>query len=169
MIRILGVDPGLANTGWGLVEAKANRLYYVGHGNISTKADQEHAERLLHIFEELNGIIQESKPQLVGIESLYFARNRKSALPVAEARGVILLAAARSQVASASYTPLEIKQALTGNGRAEKAQVQEMVRLMLGLSDIPTPDHAADALAAAICSYHMYQFDRLSVQQQDKT
>lgn len=160
MIRILGIDPGLAHTGWGLIEGHTNRLHHIKHGTIHTAADTEHAVRLLEIHTKIEALIQEYHPQFVAVEALYFAKNRRSGIPVAESRGVVLLAAARASVASRSYTPLEIKQALTGNGRAEKQQVQEMVKLMLGLASMPTPDHASDALAAAICCYHSYQFDR---------
>lgn len=159
MIRILGIDPGLAHTGWGLIEGHSNRLQHLEHGTIHTSAETKHAERLLAIHSKVEELIQEYNPEFVAVEALYFAKNRRSGIPVAEARGVVLLAAARAAVDSRSYTPLEIKQALTGNGRAEKQQVQEMVRLMLGLGSLPKPDHASDALAAAICCYHSYQFD----------
>jgi len=158
MIRVAGIDPGLAHTGWGVIEGSPNRVSHVAHGTINTDAGEVPARRLLKIYEALREVLSVHAPQLVGIETLYFARNRGSALPVAEARGAILLAAAQSGAECVSYTPLEIKQALTGSGRAEKEQVQEMVRIMLGLREIPNPDHAADALAAAICAFHMYQF-----------
>ncbi len=159
MIRILGVDPGLAHTGWGLIEGHTNRLKHITHGTIHTDANNEQSDRLLKIFTDVNSLIKEYEPVFVAVEALYFAKNRRSGIPVAEARGVILLAAAVSSLPARSYTPLEIKQALTGNGRAEKQQVQEMVKFMLGLSSIPKPDHASDALAAAICCYHTYQFE----------
>ncbi len=158
MIRVAGIDPGLAHTGWGVIEAGPNRISHVAHGTVNTDPDSDPARRLLKIYNALREILAAQSPQLVGIETLYFARNRRSALPVAEARGVILLAAAQSGAQCVSYTPLEIKQALTGSGRAEKQQVQEMVRVILGLREIPSPDHAADALAAAICAFHMMQF-----------
>lgn len=159
MTRILGIDPGLAHTGWGLIEGHTNRLHHIIHGAIHTEAQDEHAQRLLKIHTETGALIEEYKPDLVAVEALYFAKNRRSGIPVAEARGVILLTAAASSLPVHSYTPLEIKQALTGNGRAEKQQVQDMVKFMLGLTEIPKPDHASDALAAAICCYHTYQFD----------
>lgn len=158
MIRVAGIDPGLAHTGWGVIEGSPNRVSHIAHGTINTDPDEDPALRLLKIYEALREVLSIHSPRLVGIETLYFARNRRSALPVAEARGIILLAAAQSGAQCLSYTPLEIKQALTGSGRAEKKQVQEMVRVMLGLKEIPNPDHAADALAAAICAFHMYQF-----------
>ncbi|HDQ13954.1 MAG TPA: crossover junction endodeoxyribonuclease RuvC [Sediminispirochaeta sp.] len=159
-MRILGVDPGLAHTGWGVIETRGNRLYCLEHGSIVTGKESEQPLRLNEIFESLIELIQGFDPDLMAVESLYFAKNRRSAIPVAEARGAVLISAAQKGIPLVSYTPLEIKQALTGNGRAEKAQVQEMVRLMLGLQEIPRPDHAADALAAAVCSYHMYQFEQ---------
>ena len=158
MIHIVGIDPGLAHTGWGVIHCSARRLYHVSHGTITTEAETDPALRVLKIHNSLREILSEHKPQLVGIETLYFAKNRRSAIPVAEARGAVLVAVAESGAQCTSYTPLEIKQALTGNGRAEKNQVQEMVRIMLGLQEVPTSDHAADALAAAICAFHMYQF-----------
>lgn len=159
MIRILGIDPGLADTGWGLIEGHSNRLHHIAHGTIRTAAETQHAERLLAIHTRVEALIQEYNPHFVAVEALYFAKNRRSGIPVAEARGVVLLAAARAEVESLSFTPLEIKQALTGNGRAEKQQVQEMVKFMLGLASLPKPDHASDALAAAICCFHTYQFN----------
>jgi crossover junction endodeoxyribonuclease RuvC len=167
MIRILGVDPGLAHTGWGFIEGHGNRLCHVEHGTIETSPDGDPAERVFKIFDVLRRLVEDRRPQLMGIEALYFARNRRSAIPVAEARGAIMAAAASLGVPVRSCTPLEIKKALTGHGRAEKFQVQEMVRLMLGLEEVPSPDHAADALAAAICSYHLYEFDRASSASKD--
>lgn len=153
-MRILGIDPGLADTGWGIIEVKKNRSYHIGHGTISTKAALPAGERLSIIFSGIREIMQLYSPEIAGIESLYFAKNRQTAIPVAQARGVLLLACSIEKIRHFEYTPLQIKQAITGNGRAEKAQVQEMVRLLLGLDEIPRPDHAADALGAAICCYH---------------
>lgn len=160
MIRILGVDPGLAHTGWGILEGNGNRLRHIQHGTIETSSDEDPAVRVFKIFEGMRSLIEIHMPQFVGIEALYFAKNRRSAIPVAEARGAVMVAAASSGLPVRSCTPLEIKKALTGHGRAEKFQVQEMVRVMLGLDTVPSPDHAADALAAAICSYHLHEFDR---------
>jgi len=158
MKRVIGIDPGLANTGWGILDADGTKLLHVDHGSIITDSSMEEQERLLTVFKRITELIEAFKPDLVGVEALYFAKNRRSAIPVAQARGVVLVAAARAGLATESHTPQDIKQALTGNGRAEKHQVQEMVRLILGLSQIPQPDHAADALAAAVCSYHLHQF-----------
>jgi len=158
MIRILGIDPGLANTGWGIIEADSNRLFHIAHGTIVTDKGTEPAQRVFQIYTAVREVICSYSPRLAGIETLYFAKNRRSAIPVAEARGALLVALAQECIDCVSHTPLEIKQALTGSGRAEKRQVQEMVRMMLGLEQVPQPDHAADALAAAICAYHMKQF-----------
>lgn len=163
MIRILGVDPGLAHTGWGILEGDGNRLRHIQHGTIETSSDEDPAVRVFKIFEGMKGLIELHQPQLVGIEALYFAKNRRSAIPVAEARGAVMVAAASHGIPVRSCTPLEIKKALTGHGRAEKFQVQDMVRVMLGLDAVPSPDHAADALAAAICSYHLQEFDRAAL------
>mgnify|MGYP006297516357 CR=1 FL=1 len=158
MIRVLGIDPGLANTGWGILDAEGSRLLHIAHGTVTSEAGMEEQYRLLKIFNAIRKLIETYEPALVGVETLYFSKNRRSAIPVAQARGVVLVAAAQAEVETASHNPQDIKQALTGNGRAEKHQVQDMVRLLLGLEEIPRPDHAADALAAAICSYHLRQF-----------
>ncbi|MFW6292398.1 MAG: crossover junction endodeoxyribonuclease RuvC [Spirochaetota bacterium] len=151
MIRVLGIDPGLAATGWGLVETDGSRYRYVGHGVITTAANTDIGARLRTIFQDLQSIISTSKPDESGVETLYFARNVSSALPVAQARGVVFLALSLADVPSFEYPPQAIKQSIVGQGRAEKHQVQELVRVLLGLREIPRPDHSADALAAAIC------------------
>jgi crossover junction endodeoxyribonuclease RuvC len=150
MIRILGLDPGIADTGWGIIEAEGNRYRHIEHGSVRTSAKEDIGKRLLLIYDRIVEIIAEMKPDSCGIEELYFAKNITSALPVAHARGVLILSLEKSGIETVSYSPPVIKQAITGTGRAEKRQVQEMVRIMLGLSKIPEPDHAADALAAAI-------------------
>jgi crossover junction endodeoxyribonuclease RuvC len=151
----MGIDPGLAETGWGMLGADGSRFAHLDHGIITTSADWRSQERLQAIYNGIVSAMERYRPDYAGVESLYFARNRSSAIPVAEARGVVLLACSHCGIPAYSYSPPEIKQALTGNGRAEKRQVQEMVKLMLGLEKIPRPDHTADALAAAICGYHM--------------
>ncbi len=154
MSLILGIDPGLADAGWGLVNHDGLRGRHVAHGVIRTNSKMPPAERLQSLYRGLCSVIDEYRPDCAGIETLYFARNVKSALPVAEARGVLILALAESGLPVFEYTPLQIKQAVVGNGRAEKKQVQMMVSLLLKLSEPPKPDHAADALAAAICHAH---------------
>jgi crossover junction endodeoxyribonuclease RuvC len=154
MIRILGVDPGLAETGYGIIDSAASRLFCVAHGVISTPPQMPTGLRLLCIYERLAALIEEYAPAEAGIENLYFSKNITSALPVAQARGVAFLLFAQRSLPACDYPPPVIKRAIVGHGRAEKAQVQEMVKLLLGLKEIPRPDHAADALAAAICHAH---------------
>jgi len=151
---ILGVDPGLADTGWGIIEKddafSGGRLLCLAYGNIKTESSLPDSERLLIIHNELDAVIKKWKPQMGAIETLYFARNVKSALPVAQARGVLCMTMAKAGLPVHEYTPNEIKLAVTGAARAEKYQVQEMVRIILGLKEAPRPTHSADALAAAI-------------------
>lgn len=149
--RIIGIDPGLASVGYGILEARGGRLRHLGHGCIVTAKDVPTGERLLAISTRVAELIEEWKPTTAGMESLYFWKNVTSALLVAEAKGVIRLAFAQAGVELVEYSPTAIKQAVSGSARAEKGQVQEMVRIILGLPSIPKPDHAADALAAAIC------------------
>ena len=151
MIRILGIDPGFAETGWGIIDIEGSRYIHIDHGFIKTYPRDTTGKRLDFIFQKIISIQENYKPRYAGIEEIFFARNKKSALPVAQAKGVILLALEQRGIMTESFTPLQIKQALTGNGRAEKDQVQSMVKLLLGLSKEIKPDHAADALAAAIC------------------
>lgn len=155
MIRFLGIDPGLASTGWGIVSRKGNQLSYTDSGTITTKAGLDDPERLKLIFESLQEVLEEYKPQAVAVETLYFAKNVKSALPVAQARGVMLLTCRLNQVPVSELTPLQIKQSVVGVGRAEKKQVFEMVKLILGIRELTISDHAADALAAAVSLYHL--------------
>ena len=152
--RVIGIDPGLASTGWGIVHSVSNRLVYLAHGVIETSAKAAHQDRLLKIFTELNAVLELYTPNLAGMETLYFAKNVTSAMGVAESRGVITLALSLKGIPLSEYTPHGIKQAVVGVARADKAQVQESVRLLLGLAAIPKPDHAADALAAAITRIH---------------
>jgi crossover junction endodeoxyribonuclease RuvC len=157
-MRILGLDPGLADTGWGMILVQGSVIRHLGHGTIHTLAKLPTEQRLHLIHTELAQVIQTWAPQSAAIEALFFTKNVSSALPVAHARGVIMLSCAMAGIPVGEYTPPQIKQAVVGTGRAEKAQVQEMVRLILGLSQIPKPDHAADALAAAICHSHFAAF-----------
>jgi crossover junction endodeoxyribonuclease RuvC len=154
MPPILGIDPGLANAGWGIIIHDGIRSRYIAHGVIKTDSKSPMADRLLFLYEELSKVIEEYKPHTAGIETLYFAKNVSSAMPVAEARGALILCLAKHGITVGQYTPLQIKQAVVGNGRAEKHQVQSMVALLLNLKEIPKQDHAADALAAALCHAH---------------
>ena len=151
MNRILGLDPGLAETGYGIIEERGGKYVHVCHGVISTPSSMELGQRLDSIFKHIQALIHTYKPTEAGVETLYFAKNATSAIPVAEARGVALLALAQAGLTTGSYPPQAIKQAIVGHGKAEKHQVQELVRIILGLDTVPKPDHAADALAAAIC------------------
>jgi crossover junction endodeoxyribonuclease RuvC len=137
--------------GYGILERSAGRLLYLDHGCIVTRKEEEMGGRLLSIFARIADLIEEWDPGAASMESIYFWKNVSSALPVTEAKGVIRLAFARASVSLVEYSPTAIKQAVSGSARADKDQVQEMVRLLLGLKEIPKPDHAADALAAAIC------------------
>jgi crossover junction endodeoxyribonuclease RuvC len=152
--RIIGIDPGLASTGWGIVEYEKNRIKYLAHGCIETEAAQPRPERLFFIYRRINEVLDTYAPGEAAIETLYFGRNVTSAIAVAEARGVLSLAMAERNLPLAEFTPHAIKQAVVGVSRAEKEQVQEMIRLILGLPVIPKPDHAADALGAAVCAVH---------------
>ncbi len=145
----LGIDPGATLTGYGLVETEGDELRMVDCGCIRTKADG-----LKELYHELKNLIQKYHPADLAIEKLFFAANRKTALAVGQARGMALLAAAEMNVRVSEYTPLEVKSAITGYGRADKKQVQNMVKNLLKLKSIPKPDDAADALAVAICHLH---------------
>jgi len=155
---ILGIDPGLASTGYGIISVKGNSLKLVTLGVISQAAGISLANRLFEIHRQMSDIIHEYSPEACSIEELFFAKNVKSAIPVAHARGVLMLAASGSGLPVFEFTPLQIKQAVVGVGRADKNQVQTMVKFLLGLKEIPKPDHASDALAAAICLAHGRMF-----------
>lgn len=152
--KIIGIDPGLASSGWGIVEYRGNRLSYLAHGCIETEASVPRASRLLTIYTQINTILDTWMPGEAAMETLYFGRNVTSAIAVAEARGVLSLALAERGMSLLELTPHAIKQAVAGVRRAEKHQVQEMVRIILALPVVPRPDHAADALAAAVCAAH---------------
>lgn len=157
-MKILGVDPGTAITGYGLVESDGDALSVVTYGAITTPADWQLPRRLQHIYAELTALIARYQPTDAVVEKLFFSKNVRTALSVGQARGVALLAAAQAGLAIAEYTPLQIKQAVVGYGRAEKIQIQQMVKLLLRLDTIPQPDDAADALAVAICHAHSARF-----------
>jgi len=149
-MRILGIDPGTGILGFGVIEVDHDKAVLVDGGVIRTPVKEDDAVRLQTIFEEISDIIAATKPQEMAVERLYFAKNVTTAMTVAQARGVVLLAGQQAGLTIFEYTPLQIKQALTGYGRAEKKQIQEMVRVVLRLDQIPKPDDCADALAAAI-------------------
>lgn len=149
-MKILGIDPGTATTGFGVIKKDGGRLTFVDAGVISTTPDEEMHHRLVRIDECLEQLIREHRPDMVVVEQLYFATNVTTAITVGQARGVVLLAAGRHKLPVHEYTPLQVKQAVTGYGKADKRQIQEMVKMVLQLDGIPKPDDAADGLAIAI-------------------
>lgn len=150
---ILGIDPGIADTGFGVIEKiGSNGLKCLDYGTIKTSAKMELAERLQILNKEIKKIINTYKPDLIAVEQIFFCKNVKTALIVGHARGVILLTAKMHKVETCEFTPLQIKQAVSAYGQASKLQVQKMVKMLLGLKELPKPDDAADALAAAICA-----------------
>ncbi len=151
---ILGVDPGLANNGYGLVRYENRKLFPVKHGCITTSKANSFVDRIKVIHYEIKELIMKYNPQEVAIEDIFFNKNTKTALAISKVYGSIALTVSLLGLNLFEYTPLQIKQAMVGNGRADKFQVQSMVKILLNLEKIPRPDHAADALAAAICHLH---------------
>lgn len=152
VMRVLGIDPGTGILGFGLIDIDAKRNFsLVDAGVIKTPAHQSDSLRLETIYNELHQIIKETSPQVMSVEKLFFAQNVTTAMSVSQARGVVLLCGQQHGLGLYEYTPMQIKMAVTGYGKADKKQVQEMVRVLLGLKTVPQPDDAADALAAAIC------------------
>ena len=152
--RVLGIDPGLANTGFGVIDFCDGRYRMVSYGCITTDKEAPHGERLLTIYNRLCAVIDEFKPDEAGMETLYFARNAKSAMGVSEARGVVTLCLYQHDIKLGEYTPNQIKIAVSGTQSADKETVQQYVKVLLGLKNVPRPDHAADALAGAITHLH---------------
>jgi len=159
-MKTLGIDPGTAIMGFGLVEDDSRNLKAVEYGCIRTTKDKSPHERLLDLYKRLEEIIREFRPDYLAVEKLFFSTNIKTAMSVGEARGVILLSAARAGLKVAEYTPLQVKMAITGYGKADKRQIQQMVKTLLKLKVIPRPDDAADALAIAICHLHSYNMEK---------
>lgn len=153
-MKILGIDPGYAILGYGIVEKKGNKFNALNYGAITTDSKMDMCDRLKSLYNELMEVIMENEPEVAAIEELFFNTNVKTAINVGQARGVAILACANSGLQIAEYTPLQIKQALVGYGRAEKTQVQAMVKTILNLKEVPKPDDTADALAAAVCHGH---------------
>jgi crossover junction endodeoxyribonuclease RuvC len=175
---VMGLDPGLAITGYGLVRESLGwgvsapnqavsmarspgELSLVEYGTVTTPAGQPLAERLLSIDEELRALIDKHRPDVVAVEEMFFGKNVTTAMIVGQARGVAILAAARAGLPVREYKPMAVKQAITGYGKASKSQMQEMVRLLLNLEDVPKPDDAADAVAVAICHVYAARLDEL--------
>lgn len=151
-MRIIGIDPGTGILGFGVIEIdQKQNPRLVDGGVIRTPVKEDDVKRLQIIYDELSDIIMQTKPEAMAVEKLFFAQNVTTAMTVAQARGVVLLCGIQNRLTVSEYTPLQIKQALTGYGRADKKQMQEMVRVILGLKTIPSPDDSADALAVAIC------------------
>ena len=151
---IMGIDPGYAIVGFGIVDYKNNKFDLLSYGAITTEAKTDFSDRLIRIYEGVDSLIKKYRPDAIAIERLYFTTNQKTAIDVAQARGVILLAARQNLINVSEYTPLQVKGAVVGYGIAEKKQGMEMTRVMLGLKEYPKPDDAADALAVAICRAH---------------
>ncbi len=164
MRTLIGIDPGLAATGWGVVRFDGSRFFHVAHGVVRTDAQSSLSDRLLAIHSAIRKLLLKYGPTEAGVEELYFARNASSAMQVAHARGVVLLALGQRGIPVQCYSPQHVKQAVIGRGRAEKNQVQRLVSVVLGLEEIPSPDHAADALAVAICHANR---SRVDVQQRN--
>lgn len=149
-MRILGIDPGTGILGFGIIESNKGKYALVDGGVIRTPVHEDDAVRLLTIYEELTDIIASTNPEVMSVEKLFFARNVTTAMTVAQARGVVLLCGKQASLEIFEYTPMQIKLAVAGYGKADKKQMQEMVRVILGLSEVPKPDDAADAIAAAL-------------------
>jgi crossover junction endodeoxyribonuclease RuvC len=150
-MKILGIDPGTATTGFGLITKEGPKLTKIDCGVISTSKDLDMPKRLSILFNDLKEIIQTHKPDVMSVEKLFFTNNITTAMTVSQARGIVLLVASQNNIPIAEYTPLQVKMSATGYGKATKKQVQEMVKKILKLNVIPKPDDAADALAIAIC------------------
>lgn len=155
-MRIIGIDPGYAIVGFGILDYTNSKFSVVDYGAITTDKDTPFNDRLTEIYSDLCYVLDKYKPEFMSIEKLYFQNNQKTAIDVAEARGVTLLAANQRRIEIYEYTPLQVKQSITGYGKAVKKQVQDMTKRVLGLSEVPKPDDTADALAMAICHGHCY-------------
>jgi len=160
LVIVLGIDPGMAIMGYGVIESSNNAMKVLDYGVVTTPSDMDTPQRLLKIFNSVEELIQQYSPDAMAYEELFFNKNVKTALIIGHARGAAVLAGARKDIDLYEYTPLQVKQAVVGYGRADKQQVQNMVKLLLNLREIPRPDHAADALAVAICHIHSSQFGR---------
>ncbi len=152
---IIGIDPGLATVGFGIIRKEKNSIIPVSYGCIRTSAEKQNSERLLVIYNELNILFEKYSPSEVAVEKLFFTNNITSAMGVSEARGIIFLAAQQRNIPVTEYTPNQIKQAITGSGGADKKQMQEMIKRLLNLDEVPKPDDAADGLSIALCHINM--------------
>jgi crossover junction endodeoxyribonuclease RuvC len=161
ILRVLGIDPGIATTGYSVVEGDGDQLTLLTYGVVTTAAGRALSDRLLDLFRDLNAIVAEWKPESAAVEELFFSKNVRTALSVGHARGVALLSLANAGLLVSEYKPAEVKEAITGYGAAPKRQVQLMVQQLLGLPQIPRPDDAADAVAVAICHLHSARWQAL--------
>ena len=153
-MKILGIDPGYAIIGYGVLEYRSNHFTVIDYGAITTDAGVPFNRRLEIIFDELSGLLEKHRPDAMSVEKVFYNNNAKTVIDVSQARGVIMLAAQKARVPVFEYTPLQVKQSVVGYGRAEKKQIQEMTRRILNLDEVPKPDDTADALAMAICHGH---------------
>jgi crossover junction endodeoxyribonuclease RuvC len=165
-MRILGIDPGIALTGFGVVDKDGGRIRHGGYGHISTESGTPIPERLKVLYDNMSDIMEEYRPDVMAVEELFFNKNAKTAIVAAQARGVIILSAVNSGVRVVEYTPLQVKQAVIGYGRASKQQVQFMVKELLRLKEVPRPDDTADALAIAIC--HAHSMDAADIMERNR-
>jgi crossover junction endodeoxyribonuclease RuvC len=161
MVKVLGIDPGTATVGWAIIEEKKGILHSVAFGHIATNKENSEENRLFEISTDISAIIQKHKPQEASIEQIFFFKNQKTIIQVGQSRGAILLTLEQKNVKVSSYTPLQVKQSVTGYGKAEKKQVQLMVKNILKLKAIPKPDDTADALALAICHINSRKISNL--------
>lgn len=157
-MRILGIDPGFAITGYSIIDYQGNKFRLINSGAVTTKAGTSFPLRLTKIYDDLSMIIDEYKPDAISVEELFFNNNAKTAINVAQARGVVLIVGCKKGVPTFEYTPLQIKQAVTGYGRADKMQVQRMVKTILNVESLPKLDDTTDSMAAAICHAHSAKF-----------
>ncbi len=160
---VLGIDPGYAIVGFGVIDYTNNAFTPLSYGAVTTKAKTKFEHRLTEIYDDLKQIIQSTKPEAIALESLFFTTNQKTAIAVAQARGVILLAASKACVPVFEYTPMQVKQSVSGYGKATKKQVQEMTRTILRMKTTPKPDDAADALALAICHAYSHKSKQYAI------
>lgn len=158
---IVGIDPGIAIVGYGVIDYTGNSFKLMEYGTIDTPAGTPVAKRLRMIYDSMYDLLLRYKPEAVAVEQLFWGRNVTTGINVAHARGVILLCAEQSGVSVSEYTPLQIKQAVAGYGRADKKQIQNMMKILLNMNTVPKPDDAADAIAVAICCAHSYNFEKL--------
>ena len=157
-MRILGIDPGFAITGYSIIDYRGNKFKLIDSGAVTTKSGESFPLRLTKIYDDLSMIIDEYKPDAISVEELFFNNNVKTAINVAQARGVVLVVGCQKQIPTYEYTPLQIKQAVAGYGRADKIQVQKMVKTILKVENLPKLDDTTDSMAAAICHAHSARF-----------